>query len=154
MGCGKSTKGKALAAKLSVPFFDSDLVVEQGAGMSISDIFSTYSEEHFRALETRAIRDILEREEDLVLSLGGGAVVREENADLLRKSGSKVVFINTPISVICERLSGDTTRPLFNSESATELYSFRLPFYKACADLVVEDNSSVEEFVNTVVSKL
>ena len=76
-GAGKSTVGRRVAEQLGVPFADTDALIEAAAGMSVSDIFVTLGEDEFRALEADAVATALEEREG-VLSLGGGAVLREE----------------------------------------------------------------------------
>lgn len=153
MGCGKTTKGKILAERLGIDFFDSDFLVEQTEKRTINEIFAADGEEYFRRCEGEAIKQLACGEGDCVISVGGGAVMNAENADILRKN-STVVFIETPVEVICERLSTDSSRPLFNVENVRELYQKRLPFYKEAADIIVSDNSSAEETVDEIVRLL
>lgn len=153
MGCGKTTKGKKLAERLGAEFIDTDDLIVQKENMSINDIFSTFGEEYFRDRETDVIREVLSSDTDIVISLGGGTVMREQNRDMLKEK-STVFFIKTPISVICKRLTGDKNRPLFNAESASKLYESRLPVYEKTAHYIVDDNSDIDDTVDIIYNLL
>ena len=88
-GCGKTTLGKALAARLGRPFYDADTVLEQRAGRSIPEIFRCDGEAAFRALETQTLAE-LGKCSGAVIATGGGCVTRPENAPLLRQNGRVV----------------------------------------------------------------
>src|ERR1700716_1064801 len=77
MGAGKSTIGRRLSARLRLPFLDADTEIEAAAGMSISDIFETHGEPHFRDGEARGIARLLDGG-PAVIATGGGAFMREE----------------------------------------------------------------------------
>ena len=85
MGAGKTTVGKALAEKQKVPFLDTDQLIEEKAGMTISRIFETQGEEAFRKMETSVLEDLLKRNDQTVISVGGGLPLRDENRELLWK---------------------------------------------------------------------
>ena len=72
MGCGKSTIGRILAEKRGQELLDTDHYIEQKQGRSISDIFATQGEEAFRDMETEALRELIQKQEPLVIALGGG----------------------------------------------------------------------------------
>ena len=72
MGCGKSTIGRILAEKRGQEFLDTDHYIEQKQGRSISDIFATQGEEVFRDMETEALRELIQKQEPMVIALGGG----------------------------------------------------------------------------------
>jgi shikimate dehydrogenase len=84
MGAGKTSVGKALASLMGLPFVDSDKAIEEEAGMTIPEIFASEGESGFRARESRAIERITSNPGAIVVSVGGGAATREENAALLR----------------------------------------------------------------------
>ena len=111
MGAGKTTVGKLLAQKLGCPFLDTDQLIQQQAGMSISRIFAEKGEETFRSLETAILKEAWTQEEAWVLSVGGGLPMREENRRLLKRIGA-VVYLRVNRDTVLRRLSGDTTRPL------------------------------------------
>jgi len=95
MGTGKSSLGKMLAAKLGRPFVDIDKKIEDDAKLSIPKIFERFGEEHFRALEKSAVRELCEKR-GLVIATGGGTVKDEENLHLLKNSGVLICLTATP----------------------------------------------------------
>ncbi|MBA4261135.1 MAG: shikimate kinase, partial [Comamonadaceae bacterium] len=109
-GSGKSTVGRQLARRLSLPFSDSDHVIEQRLGCSIREYFEREGEERFRDLEQEVL-DQLTRGGAGVLSTGGGAVLRAENRAHLRQRGRVVYLRSTPEEVF-RRLRHDRNRPL------------------------------------------
>lgn len=106
---GKTSVGQALARRLDMPFYDCDEAVETAAGQSVSAIFSQHSETFFRDMESKILEDLCSRER-CVIATGGGAVLRQENRLLLRRSGV-VFWLDRPLEDI---MSTDfqTGRPL------------------------------------------
>ena len=102
MASGKTTIGIALSGHLNYLFIDTDCAVEHKYGMSISDIFKSFGEEHFRKLESETIAELSEYD-NCIISTGGGAVLRSENIDMLRKNG-KIVNLAPDFEVIAERI--------------------------------------------------
>src|SRR5271154_5223091 len=91
MGCGKSTVARLLAQRLGRAFVDTDELVVARAGMSISDIFARFGEPAFRAKETAALREVAART-DVVVALGGGTLLAQENRALVSSAGTSVYF--------------------------------------------------------------
>lgn len=153
MGCGKSTCGRLLAKRLGRRLLDTDQLIVDRAGKSISDIFAAEGEEAFRALETQVCREIGEKT-DLVVATGGGLPLRQENRDLLRESGT-VVFLHRDPGEIYD--SADMSgRPLGQQgrEAFLNRFAERLPIYRACAHLEIQDFSTVENTVAEILAKL
>ena len=141
MGCGKSTVGKKLANAFSYDFADTDAMIEEAYGKTISEMFEEDGEEYFRNAETELLRKLSKDAEGLILATGGGMPMREENAALLREIGT-VVFLETKIETILERLQNDTGRPLADGEDREKrlrpLFEKRLPGYRAAADYILD----------------
>ncbi len=141
MGCGKSTVGKKLAGALSYEFSDTDAMIEEAYGKTISKMFEEDGEEYFRTAETELLQKLSSEAKGLVLATGGGMPMREENAALLKKIGT-VIFLETKIETILERLQNDTGRPLADGEDREArlrpLYEKRLPVYRAAADYILD----------------
>jgi shikimate kinase len=95
MGTGKSEVGALLAQRLGWQFFDTDTMIEEQVGMSVSDIFARRGEKHFRDTETAAIR-LVSLMDKTVIACGGGAVLRKENMDELERNGVVVCLTATP----------------------------------------------------------
>lgn len=140
MGAGKSTLGRLLASALKRPFYDSDKVIEERCGASIPWIFDLEGEEGFRLRETQVI-DELTQEQGIVLSTGGGSVLKEENRQFLKERGI-VIFLRTTVEQQLLRTSKDRSRPLLQTENPRarleELKEIRDPLYLATAHLIVD----------------
>jgi shikimate kinase len=140
MGAGKSTVGRILARRLGKRFVDSDHEIEKRNGVTIPVIFEIEGEDGFRRREQEVLAD-LAQENDLVLSTGGGIVLKPENREVLRNHGF-VVYLNARPELLAERTRHDRTRPLLNVEDPLtrlrELYAVRDPLYREVAHAIVE----------------
>lgn len=129
---GKTSVGRALARRLDMPFYDCDEAVETAAGQSLSAIFSQHGETFFRDLESKILEDLCSRER-CVIATGGGAVLRQENRLLLRRSGV-VFWLDRPLEDI---MSTDfqTGRPLLaeGRQVLERLAAARRGLYASCA---------------------
>ena len=156
MGCGKSTVGKLLSQKTDVPFVDLDEYIEQKEGLSISEIFQKYGEEHFRRLERQAA-ELLALSPGFIISTGGGTLMDEKNVSAFQKSGD-IVLLDVPLSVVKERLKGDVTRPLLQrpdkDKAMQALYEARLPLYRAAANVVVNASQTPQIVCGDLIKKL
>ncbi|OIQ31988.1 MAG: shikimate kinase [Alphaproteobacteria bacterium MedPE-SWcel] len=157
MGAGKTAVGRALAARLEVPFLDSDHEIEAAANMTIPEIFSRYGEPFFREKEYQVISRLLQ-EECGVLSTGGGAFLAERNRNVMSASGVSVC-LQADLDVLWKRVKGRDSRPLLRSadpyQTLADLYQARVPVY-AQADLVVPSDGvvSIETMVDRVLEAL
>lgn len=142
-GCGKSTVGKALAKRLSRPFFDADQEIVKRAGKSIPEIFQTEGEAGFRQIETEVLFDLC-RQSGAVIATGGGAVTVPKNHDILRQN-SLVVFINRDIAVL-----PTAGRPLSEQNDLHEMFCKRLPLYRAVCDYEVDGNGKIQTVTDRV----
>jgi shikimate kinase len=140
MGAGKTSVGKMLAKRLSMPFEDSDTEVVKAAGCSVVDIFQLYGEEEFRRVEAGVIRRLLSGGEVKVISTGEGAFTIESVRRLLREKAISV-WLKADLDLLVKRTSFKSTRPLLLSYSPREilkrLMDERYPIY-ATADITVE----------------
>lgn len=155
MGAGKTTVGRRVAERLGVTFTDTDELVEALAGVDVAEIFATRGEEHFRALERRAVADACAAPEPGVVACGGGAVVDPENRRQLRDRGL-VVWLTAPVEVLAARVGAGAHRPLLATEPATvlrRLETLRGDAYAAAADVRVDTaGRDVEEVVDAVLA--
>lgn len=153
MGCGKTTVGKILSEKLKYDFLDSDKLISDKIGLSINEIFNKYSEEYFRKLETEVLKEI-SKSKNTVISLGGGAILREENAEIIECSGT-TVFIEIDGKTAFERLKDDSSRPLLNTEdkfnTINQLLEKRNPIYKRYAKLTVKGAENPEKIAENII---
>jgi shikimate kinase len=138
MGAGKSTIGRRLAARLRLPFLDADTEIETAAGMSIPDIFETHGEPHFRDGEARVIARLLDGGPN-VLATGGGAFLREETRNRIRRQAISI-WLKADVDTIMRRVRRRADRPLLQTAdpaaTVERLVGEREPFYQA-ADLTI-----------------
>ncbi|MGE7826323.1 shikimate kinase [Paenibacillus sp. NPDC093718] len=110
MGTGKSTVGRLLADTLGYTLIDLDAEIERMEGRTISEMFKADGEPYFREAESVALRSVLQRK-GIVVASGGGAVLRSENCDVMKRDGW-VVALTADAASIVERVRGDANRPL------------------------------------------
>lgn len=157
MGAGKSSAGKMLASRLKKSFYDSDKVIEERTGVSISTIFHHEGEEGFRAREEAVIAELTSFN-NVVLATGGGAILREKNRRCLQSTGF-VVYLKASIKALWERTHSDKNRPLLQKgdpyKKLSSLYDFRDPIYSEVANLTVQTGEpSLQSFVRKLEHSL
>lgn len=152
MGAGKSTVGRIIAKRLHWSFEDVDTLIEESARMTVNEIFEREGEPFFRDRETRALMRFEPRSE-VVISTGGGIVLRDENWRIMRKLGPVVSLTASPRTVY-ERVRSMGHRPLLKVpnpfDQIVSLMKQRNPFYLK-ADLVLETDGKAPETVASAV---
>ena len=157
MGAGKTAIGKLVAARLGVPFLDSDQELVRAANMSIAEIFERDGEPFFRLKETQVLERLL-KGPPCVLSTGGGAYLSAENRRLISEFGV-AVWLKADLDLLWDRVKHKDTRPLLRvpkpKEKLRELYEARMPFYqKAEIAVEAERGLSLEQMTDKVVRAL
>lgn len=157
MGAGKSTVGRLLARRLGKRFVDTDHEIEKRNGVTIPVIFEIEGEAGFRKREQEVLAD-LAQEPDLVLSTGGGIVLRPENRGVLREQGF-VVYLSARPELLAERTRHDKSRPLLNVADPLarlrELHAERDPLYREVAHAIVETGRGApQQVVQAIVNAL
>ncbi len=166
MASGKSTVGPKVAARLGCTFLDLDRLIVAHDGRSIPEIFAEADEAAFRTLETKALRQTADTD-DLVVALGGGALVDDANRAFAQEHGL-VIYLDVSPETVLERVGGEADeRPLLQDEEGTPLSEPRMrdrieqmlderrPSYEATAH-VVDAGHPVDEVVaqiTTIVSE-
>ena len=155
MGAGKTTIGIKIAEKTGRRWYDTDGVIVDKYG-KIADIFEYYGEAHFRKLETEIIQE-LTKKDNLVISTGGGLVLKKENNVLLQQNG-KIVFLRANIETLSTRLHVDGTRPLLQTSTESirdrlaRLLKERTPVYEQVADYIVDvDGKTPQQIADEIV---
>jgi shikimate kinase len=137
MGAGKTSIGRRLAERFSLPFADADRRIEAQTGASVSTIFDCEGEAGFRARERALLAELLAGSGH-VIATGGGAVLDPDNRRMLRERGF-VVHLHAEVPAQLERLARDRTRPLLQREDREavlhRLAAERAPLYAEVADL-------------------
>ncbi len=156
-GAGKSTVGKALADHLSLEFLDTDALIEQSTGKSITDIFVVDGEPIFRAIELEILASVL-KSEGAVVSLGGGAPISDEAQALISKSDSHVIFLDVSLSTAAPRVGFNRDRPLLLGNPRAQwqaLSDQRRPIYELLADQVIKvDDLEISAIVSAIVKEV
>ena len=165
MASGKTTFGRALAARLAIPFIDLDEAVAAGAGMSVPEIFRREGEEGFRRRESEMLRRLCAAARPAVVACGGGTPCRPGNMEMMSEAGL-TVWLRAGIPCIVRRIleAGDT-RPVVSGIPADGLPAFveshlagRLPYYRRAhlhidgehLEDALEIEETVEKFIRTI----
>ncbi|AVP56615.1 shikimate kinase [Pulveribacter suum] len=158
-GSGKTTVGRHLARRLELPFIDLDQRLEDVLGSSIRQYFEECGEESFRDREQALLAELAAQPGPVVLSTGGGAVLRAANRAVLRSSFAQVFYLRATPEDLWRRLRHDRTRPLLQVHDPLgrlrELHQARDPLYREAAHFVIETGRpSVHTLVNMVSMQL
>lgn len=149
MGAGKTSVGRAVAARLGLPFVDIDERIEAAAGQEIPQIFAIGGEPAFRALEEAVVKETLGGG-DAVVALGGGSIEAADIPALLEDAD--VVYLRVTVEEALRRVGDPSLRPMLARHDPAQLLSRRAPLYEAIADVTVEvDGRSLEQVVDDVV---
>ncbi|MGY0407939.1 MAG: shikimate kinase [Polaribacter sp.] len=153
MASGKSTIGRTLSKKLYVNFIDLDTYISTQENKNISQIFKEDGEIYFRKIEHKYLKEILNSDENCVLSLGGGTPCYTNNMQLIKESDTKSIYIQASIQTLAERLINKKhTRPLVADLADTAITEFvakhlfeRRFFYEQAQFTIATDHKKVEE---------
>lgn len=158
MGSGKTSVGKRLAKKLSLPFVDGDQEIEKAAGLSLVDVLKCFGEDEYRAGEQRVMRRLLQGG-PCVLASGGGSFVPQETRDLA-KEFAITVWLKADVDTLYQRTTGRKHRPFLKGndhhlKNKLEKYiREEYPYYSE-ADIVVETKEeAVSKTVDRVISSI
>lgn len=136
MGSGKTTVGVLVAQILGLPFVDIDAEIMADTGRTIVELFDD-GEDHFRNVETEALKRIAGGERS-VIGTGGGAIVLRQNVSVMQASGT-IILLDVDVATIVDRVGLDPERPLLNSvDAVADIFEIRREMYNAVADHVVE----------------
>ena len=157
MGSGKTTIGQLIAKRLDIAFRDTDQVVEEETGRTVSDIFLEDGEDAFRLLEKGVLRNEL-LSDGTVLALGGGAPISIDAQSALRAIASPVVYLDISLATVAPRIGFNRDRPLLLHNPRGQwqtLMEARRPIYESIADTVIDVNTKSEnEIVDEILEVL
>ena len=146
MGSGKTTIGQLVAERLDIPFRDTDQVIEENSGRTVSDIFLEDGEEAFRVLEKAVLREEL-LSDGTVLALGGCAPISIDAQSALRAIASPVIYLDISLATVAPRIGFNRDRPLLLHNPRGQwqtLMEARRPIYESIADTVIDVNTKTE----------
>lgn len=159
MGSGKTHWGNQLATQLKISFFDLDKVISEKEKRTIIEIFAEEGEESFRVKEKECLESLIEENDSMVLSCGGGTPCFFNNIERMKKHGV-VVWLNTPVEIILQRLMKEKMeRPLVKDISEKELKAYiirklnerRIYYEQANVILDNENSISTNLFIQTIL---
>lgn len=153
MGTGKSTIGKLLADKLNLHFIDTDSYIMNMTGKNISEIFEEEGEDKFREYESQVLAELPLH--DVIISTGGGIILREDNRKLMKNNGYIINLdcnVETLVARIQQSHNSKDIRPLFQQgiQQFEQRYLSRQKLYYD-ADFIVNTNNSIEHVLNNVI---
>ncbi len=157
-GTGKSTVGKLVAERLGRVLVSTDAEIVKSAVQSIPEIVEQHGWEYFRDLETKICQDLAGRN-GVVIDTGGGAILRSQNAEGLKRTG-KLFWLTAPVETIARRIGADTQRPSLTGtksflDEIQDVLRERTPKYQAAADYIIEtDGKSATQVADEILARL
>ena len=161
MGSGKSHISKNLSQKINFKLIDLDQKISEQHGISITEIFQTRGEIYFRKEEKRILEQLLNSEENLILSLGGGTPVYYNNMNIINEK-SKSIFLRASVNTLTNRvLLQKNSRPLISKLEDSDIPEFiakhlfeRNPYYSQAHFSIDTDSKSASEISEEIIKKL
>lgn len=157
MGTGKSSVSKKLSEVLKIKSIDTDQYIERKENATIDKIFSVSGEEYFRKCEKDTLLE-LSKKENIIISCGGGIVIKEDNIKLMKTMGTVILLTASP-NTIYKRVKSCKDRPILNDNMNEEyiatLMKKREERYFQAADIIINtDNKSIEKICEEIINKL
>ena len=158
MGSGKTRVGKQLAKDLGLPFIDLEKIITKKMNLSAREIFERFGEPYYRALETLALKQLIQDKNRKVISLGAGLPLQEQNEKYLKQLGT-IIYLKDSFATLKKRLEGSRKDPLLDGEDRDEkikkLLKQRDPVYDKFADIkVVTGEKPFEELIKEIEEKI
>lgn len=161
MGSGKSHISKNLSQKINFKLIDLDQKISEQHGISIPEIFQTRGEIYFRKEEKRILEQLLNSEENLILSLGGGTPVYYDNMNIINEK-SKSIFLRASVDTLTNRvLLQKNSRPLISKLEDSDIPEFiakhlfeRNPYYSQAHITIDTDSKTASEISEEIIKKL
>ncbi|MEK6587106.1 MAG: shikimate kinase [Nitrospirota bacterium] len=157
-GTGKSTVGKLVAERLGRVLVSTDAEIVKSAVQSIPEIVEQHGWEYFRDLETKICQNLAGRD-GVVIDTGGGAILRSQNVEGLKRTG-KLFWLTAPVETIARRIGADTQRPSLTGtksflDEIQDVLRERTPKYQAAADYIIEtDGKSATQVADEILARL
>ena len=155
-GTGKSTVGRLLAARLGRELVSTDAEIVKRARRTIPEIVAQQGWDYFRDLESDICRELASRD-DLVIDTGGGAILRAQNVEVLKKNGT-LFWLAASVGTITKRIGGDNQRPSLTGvksfvDEIQDVLRERTPKYQTAADhIITTDDRSINQLVEMLLT--
>lgn len=157
---GKSSTGEILARVTSLPFVDTDRVIESTMGSNVASIVADLGWEEFRKIESQVLKQVL-TSDSKVIATGGGVVLDKKNLAAMEESAGTVIWLRASADTILRRMSGDIATPGLRpsltgnslEQEVVETLAFRDPLYRGAADLVVNTDLHDPAETATIIQK-
>ena len=160
MGTGKSKFGRLIAKKFNFSFYDIDFLIEKKFNNTIKNLFQENGEKFFRQAEKSIIKELIftisQSNQNTVISLGGGAFDNENTRTLLLKK-SHVIWLNTPIETLVNRVGNGSKRPMIKGDvknSISELLKKRIKYYSLCHDQLNTDKLDQNQIIEKIIEMI
>lgn len=157
-GTGKTYWANKVAAEMNCEMIDMDEYIEDKHGETILEMFSAYGEAYFRDIEQDTLIDLIDHHGggNLIVAAGGGTPAFDDNIDLMKRNGC-VVFIDTDLETIHQRVLGNDDRPLLEEtanmmDKLAYLYDKRLPYYSQ-AHYTLKDEEITIDNIEKIVAR-
>ena len=157
MGTGKTKFGYLVAKKLNFNFYDTDAIIEKKFNVPIKDLFTIHGELFFRKVEKEEIYNIINHanaiKEKAVISVGGGAFDNLYTRNLLLKD-TKVIWLNTPIDTLVNRVGDGSKRPMLKGDIKTSINTIlkkRIKYYILSHYKIDTDQLSKKEITDQII---
>jgi len=156
MGTGKTVVARQLARILGMKIIDVDTEIEKSMKMTINDIFKQFGEPRFREIETEIIKQVSENK-NVIISTGGGVVLKQENIDSLRNNGIIICLTAEPETIL-KRTSNSNDRPLLRVDNPIkrikELLDFRQPYYEKADLMINTENKTPLQIAEEIIENI
>jgi shikimate kinase len=156
MGTGKTAVGKELSRLLNMKLIDVDTEIEKSEKMTINEIFIRFGEKRFREIETEIVKKVSQNK-NIIISTGGGVVLKQENIDILKKNGVIVCLTASPETIL-NRTGNDNNRPLLQVENPLkrikELINFRKPYYEKADIMIDTEGKNPLQIAEEIIERL
>ncbi|MBP9779061.1 type I 3-dehydroquinate dehydratase [Candidatus Gracilibacteria bacterium] len=161
-GSGKTTIGNLLAKHIGYDFYDLDDHIQNDIGMSVFDFVEANGWDAFRSKEHENLVSILQKDENKIISLGGGAITFKNNQDILLKNSDKLIYIECPIEIIYTRIKKDEKDGKKRNslsgkgllDELQEIYDIRRECYESYFDISVKNTSTQDACVQDIIKKI
>jgi len=162
MAVGKTTIAKLLSEKMGVKYVDLDNLIEKKTNLTVGELFKQKGEIYFRKVEHEIFKEVIQNDDNLIISTGGGTPCYADNYLFLNGNNSISIYLNASLSVILDRLKSEKiTRPLVANQSQEELKEFvakhlfeRSYFYNQATFKVAIDNKLPDVIVEEILRLL